>query len=141
MGDIGGQRNSSLSAGLQMIDISTNISEPTGFYKRAQRLFDNPLTTETVEHTAVSSPELTIMFSPPPETRVPCHIAGCQRTFGRETDQKRHLKEHHGEKKSCPVPGCSWRGTKRQDRVKKHLKKKHPEFVDGKRITFPDLGD
>ena len=51
--------------------------------------------------------------------RVQCKVEGCQSTFGREADMKRHVQNVHIEKKVCPICGESFK------KIKEHIKIRH----------------
>ena len=56
-----------------------------------------------------------------PSPRVQCTVEGCDSTFGREADMKKHVKSVHIEKKVCPICGESFK------KVKEHIKIRHSQ--------------
>lgn len=63
------------------------------------------------------------------EERFSCPISGCNKDFARPADMRRHVKEAHGDTIRCQY--CDWRGAKREDRLKDHLRKAHSDYYDG----------
>jgi hypothetical protein len=65
------------------------------------------------------------------EPRFDCVVDDCKTTFSRQSDMERHLKEHHGPAKRCPLSECKWDGARREARLQGHMKKAHPEIYNG----------
>ncbi|KAF8857324.1 hypothetical protein BDZ45DRAFT_744551 [Acephala macrosclerotiorum] len=63
----------------------------------------------------------------PQRPRYPCRYPSCRSTFGRRCDAKRHEKEiHHSPHKIfCPFTGCSFRGAKRANVLREHIRIHH----------------
>ncbi|PMD40815.1 hypothetical protein L207DRAFT_566191 [Hyaloscypha variabilis F] len=58
------------------------------------------------------------------KSKVECEVQGCNKTFGRKTELKRHMQEQHTPRKTCPVTKCNHR-VKRTKLLVGHLEKKH----------------
>ncbi|QSZ29272.1 hypothetical protein DSL72_003784 [Monilinia vaccinii-corymbosi] len=60
-----------------------------------------------------------------------CGYNGCTQTFTRRTGARRHETTVHGNKKfCCHEPDCNYRGGKRRNDFKRHMREKHPEHDD-----------
>ncbi|KAK0125923.1 hypothetical protein ONS95_007547 [Cadophora gregata] len=69
-----------------------------------------------------------------------CNIAGCTINFSRFTDAQRHAITVHGSDRFyCHVPGCTWRGGSRKDKLKGHMDKEHSELISFP-LEIPDDG-
>ncbi|KAM3073596.1 hypothetical protein ACMFMF_006799 [Clarireedia jacksonii] len=56
-----------------------------------------------------------------------CGYLGCDKTFTRRTGARRHETLVHSDKKIfCQEPYCNYRGGKRRNDFKKHMREKHP---------------
>ena len=59
--------------------------------------------------------------------QISCRYPKCNATFTRKTDGIRHEQQiHEPTKLYCKISGCRFRGTVRQEVMRKHLKTKHP---------------
>ncbi|KAN0124447.1 hypothetical protein V8E52_002096 [Russula decolorans] len=51
-----------------------------------------------------------------------CDHDGCNKSYGRPQDVRRHVREKHGILPECPICGIKWA---RAEKIRKHLIKKH----------------
>lgn len=69
-------------------------------------------------------------------SRTKCDFQGCNRTFGRKTELKRHKLEQHAPRKVCPLAQCNHR-VKRTKLLIGHLEKKHGMLHPGMSMNVP----
>ena len=87
-----------------------------------------PSALEASTSTALSfSPSL---GTPNSTARFPCATTGCERTFARAGNMRRHARKHDpaAERFPCQVAGCKYTGAKafaRKDKLADHVKKRH----------------
>ena len=75
------------------------------------------------ENFSSSTPDITRLSTIRPE------CLACRRKFTRAADLERHAKKHRPEREfQCTVAGCEYRGSYRKDKLKQHVKNRHPEM-------------
>ena len=64
----------------------------------------------------------------PPRARHVCQT--CAKSFGRPSDLKRHAKKHSPGASwfKCPSEGCDFKPFSRKDKMRCHVRNKHPEM-------------
>jgi hypothetical protein len=74
---------------------------------------------------------------PKPATKFACSRPSCRITCTRKADLHRHeIEKHRAAKMMCGQAGCRYKGTVRQDRLNKHLRKEHSWLLHGKHRIY-----
>jgi hypothetical protein len=77
----------------------------------------------TLQNTGPSQPIVSGGQSQPSgQANLMCN--GCQVTFGRPSEYRRHLNKHTGRTHPCTEPGCS-KSFYRRDKLRDHLRQRH----------------
>ena len=92
----------------------SNSNATNGTALAAQSAGTSPTVSRSFSPSALKS-----VTGPNGGPRWPCTT--CTKTFSRQADMVRHAKKHSGERQYlCPVAGCKYKGSYRQDKLDQH---------------------